>query len=70
MLDIVTVSEAARLAETTDETVRRWERAGKLTPVHRTSAGWRFYNRADVLAIVAERAKRVEEKRAAVGACR
>jgi DNA-binding transcriptional MerR regulator len=60
--EMVTSGEAARIARTCVETVRNWERAGLLTPVLRTSAGWRFYRRADVERIVAERAERRERR--------
>ena len=47
--DDLNTSDAARLVNKSAETIRSWERAGRL-PARRTSAGHRLFRRADVLA--------------------
>ncbi|MGB7220744.1 MAG: MerR family transcriptional regulator [Vicinamibacterales bacterium] len=67
-MNISSVCEAARILGTSDETVRRLERAGVLHPVHVTSYGWRFYRKSDVERVARARARALDEKRARVGA--
>lgn len=45
--NILSISEAASLLGVSDETLRNWEREGKLTPFH-TEGGHRRYYRADI----------------------
>lgn len=51
--DYLTTQGAARLAERSSETIRRWANTGRL-PVARTESGMRLFQREDVLRVVAE----------------
>lgn len=53
-LDPVLTTEAARILEVAPETVRHWERIGRL-PALKTERGVRLFNREDVLRLKAER---------------
>lgn len=53
--DLVFTSEAARLLEVSPETVRLWERAGKLTAL-RVSGGVRLFERSEIEKVARERA--------------
>jgi excisionase family DNA binding protein len=44
---VLTISEAAEILGVSDETLRIWERAGKLTPSY-TEGGHRRYQRVDI----------------------
>lgn len=44
----VTIKNVAKSAGVTIETVRRWDREGKLKPQGRNSRGWRYYLFTDV----------------------
>ncbi len=44
---ILSISDAASILGVSDETLRNWEREGKLTPFH-TEGGHRRYYRADI----------------------
>ena len=56
-MDILGVSDAARLLGVSESSVRYWHRTGKL-PALRTPAGHRLFLRADIEALVKERACR------------
>jgi excisionase family DNA binding protein len=45
--NILSISEAASLLGVSDETLRNWERDGKLTPFH-TEGGHRRYYKTDI----------------------
>jgi len=62
-LDIISVGEASRLLEVSDETVRKMEADGRLRPVHVTAAGWRFFERAAVQRLAGDRARALNERR-------
>lgn len=49
--DVVTIGEAAKIRGVAIETLRRWEKAGKLKPVDRTEGGHRRYRVADLLKV-------------------
>jgi len=51
----LTIREAADLLNVHPETLRRWDRGGRLKP-SRTPTGHRRYRRADLEALLAERA--------------
>ena len=55
--DPVLVTEASRLLECSEDTVRRLEATGVL-PARRTAAGVRVFERVDVLRLASERANR------------
>jgi excisionase family DNA binding protein len=55
----LTTGDAAKLADRSVETIRMWERAGRL-PAIRTSSGQRLFRRDDVL----EAARSVQRRRA------
>jgi excisionase family DNA binding protein len=54
MIDPVLTTEAARILEVSPETIRQWERLGRL-PALKTSRGVRLFSRRDVLALKARR---------------
>jgi excisionase family DNA binding protein len=56
-LDLLTTSDAARQLGIAANTLRVWERTGRL-PAIRTASGVRLFARADVDRIAAERATR------------
>jgi DNA-binding transcriptional MerR regulator len=56
-LDLITSSDASRIANVTPNCIRLWADAGKL-PMIRTGNGIRLFNRADVQALAAERTAR------------
>lgn len=49
--DLVQIGEAAKIKGVSIETLRRWEKAGKLKPVDRTEGNHRRYRVADLLKI-------------------
>lgn len=53
--DLVFTSEAARILEVSPETVRLWERAGKLAAL-RASGGVRLFERSEIEKVAHERA--------------
>jgi excisionase family DNA binding protein len=59
----VTVSEAARIAAVSADTIRRWEAAGRLA-ARRTGTGVRIFRRADVERLAAARARAAEARSA------
>jgi excisionase family DNA binding protein len=54
---LIMVSEAARVARVSPDTIRRWEQSGRLEAI-RTSGGIRLFSRADVERVAVERARR------------
>ncbi len=60
-MNLLTTSGAARLLELSSESVRAYERAGKL-PATRTESGMRLFRRADVERLAAERRRRGQGK--------
>ena len=55
-VELLTVSHAARALKVAANTVRLWERQGKL-PVLRTTSGVRLFDRRDIDRLIAARAK-------------
>lgn len=54
-IDAVLTSEAARILDVSPETIRTWERTGRL-PAVRTRKGMRLFDRRDVERLAQERA--------------
>lgn len=54
MVALILTHEAARILAVSSDTVRRWERTGRL-PAVKTSGGVRVFDRADVERLAAER---------------
>jgi len=46
--ELLTVGDAAKLAEVSADAVRQWERLGRLPVAARTAGGIRQFNRGDV----------------------
>src|SRR3989338_7937208 len=46
--DLITISEAAEILGVSIDTLRRWDKKGKLSPVKTSDAGYRLYNRAQI----------------------
>jgi DNA repair protein RadD len=46
--EFMQVSEAAEYIGVSPQTLRRWDRSGRLTPVRRPESGYRYYRRADL----------------------
>lgn len=59
--DLLTVGDAAKVAGVAAETIRLWERLGKL-PAMRTASGLRLFNRADVEQFARRRAARLDAR--------
>jgi excisionase family DNA binding protein len=51
---LLTTGDAAKVADVSVETIRRWDRSGKLAAV-RTAGGLRLFERAAVLKVVEAR---------------
>jgi excisionase family DNA binding protein len=49
-MKLLTAGQAARLRGVSVDTIRRWEKTGRLRPVMRIGRGLRIYVEADVLA--------------------
>jgi excisionase family DNA binding protein len=60
-------SEVARILNVSAETVRLWERSGRL-PALKTEKGVRLFDRRDVVALAEQLAREREERRAAAAA--
>ena len=58
--EFVLVSEAARILSVTQQTVRLWERTGRL-PAIRVSGGVRVFRRDEVERLAAERQMRADQ---------
>lgn len=56
---VLTVGEVALRAGVSGDTVRRWEREGRL-PATRTATGLRLFQEADVARFLTERQRREE----------
>jgi predicted site-specific integrase-resolvase len=54
-LDLILTAEAARIAHVASETIRLWERQGRLSAI-KSSRGVRLFDRADVERLARERA--------------
>ena len=54
-LDLILTTEAAQIAHVASETIRLWERTGRLAAI-KTSGGVRLFDRADVERLAQERA--------------
>jgi DNA-binding transcriptional MerR regulator len=65
--DLILSSEAARIAQVSVQSIRQWERTGRLRAIAKTSSGLRVFSRADVEQIAREREQRHEPETAAVG---
>ena len=46
--DLITISEAAEILGVSIDTLRRWDKKGKLSPVKTSDAGYRLYNRSQI----------------------
>lgn len=56
-IDPVLTTEAARICEVAPETIRQWERLGKL-PALKTERGVRLFDRQDVERLARDRANK------------
>lgn len=50
--EYLSISEAAEILSVTSETLRNWDRSGKLTPIRHPLNGYRLYKRSDLEALV------------------
>jgi DNA-binding transcriptional MerR regulator len=64
--EMLTVGDVARLCDVAAETVRIWERLGKLAAV-RTRSGMRLFRRDDVERVARARATRGARRRGVAG---
>lgn len=46
--DYLTIGQAAHAAKVSVDTIRRWEREGRIPPAQRTRGGHRRYRRSDI----------------------
>lgn len=63
--DLLLTNEAARLLDVSPQTIRLWERAGRL-PAIKTTKGVRLFNRRDVENLAQERRQLAEHREHAV----
>jgi DNA-binding transcriptional MerR regulator len=56
--ELLMTGDAARICGVVPDTIRLWNRKGKLLEAHRTERGVRLYRRSDVEAVAKERARR------------
>jgi excisionase family DNA binding protein len=57
----MTVKDVARYLDVSEDTVRAFERAGRL-PATKTSAGWRLFDATAVRRFAVERARQLERR--------
>jgi excisionase family DNA binding protein len=50
----LSIGEAAEILNVTNETLRNWDRSGKLKPVRHPVNGYRLYKRADLEALIGQ----------------
>ena len=46
--DLITISEAAEILGVSIDTLRRWDKSGKLSPMKTSDAGYRLYSRSQI----------------------
>ena len=46
--ELITISEAAEILGVSVDTLRRWDKSGKLSPVKTSDAGYRLYHRSQI----------------------
>lgn len=46
--ELITISEAAEILGVSIDTLRRWDKSGKLSPVKTSDAGYRLYDRSQI----------------------
>lgn len=51
--DMLRVGEAARFLSVSNETLRNWDKSGRLIPVRHPVTGYRYYRRQDLEAFLA-----------------
>lgn len=51
ILELLTIKAAAELLGVSEQTLRRWDKAGKLRPKRHPMNGYRLYSREAVLAL-------------------
>jgi DNA (cytosine-5)-methyltransferase 1 len=50
--EYLSISEAAEILNVTSETLRNWDRSGKLKPIRHPLNGYRLYKRSDLESLV------------------
>ncbi|MDQ9172395.1 MerR family transcriptional regulator [Oxalobacteraceae bacterium R-40] len=50
----LSIGKAAEILSVTNETLRNWDRSGKLKPVRHPVNGYRLYKRADLEALIGQ----------------
>ena len=63
-MELITISKATKMFGVTPQTMRNWDRNGKLKPIKRSTNGFRYYNLLDVKNLIEQKTKLV------VGYCR
>lgn len=63
-MELITISKATKMFGVTPQTMRNWDRNGKLKPIKRAKNGFRYYNLFDVKNLIEQKTKLV------VGYCR
>lgn len=46
--ELITISEAAEMLGISVDTLRRWDKSGKLSPIKTSGAGYRLYNKSQI----------------------
>jgi len=63
-MELITISKATKMFGVTPQTMRNWDRNGKLKPIKRAKNGFRYYSLLDVKNLIEQKTKLV------VGYCR
>jgi putative resolvase len=63
-MELVTISKAKKLLGVTPQTMRNWDKNGKIKPVKRAKNGFRYYNLLDIQNLVKPKNKMI------IGYCR
>lgn len=46
--ELITISEAAKILDVSVDTLRRWDKSGKLSPIKTSGAGYRLYSKSQI----------------------
>jgi excisionase family DNA binding protein len=59
--ELITSGEAAKLLNVHIDTIRRWDKEGKLVAVRTGNQNWRRYRRSDILALFSDKVEKVAD---------
>ena len=64
-MELISITKVCEIVGVTPQTLRNWDKSGKLKPVKRMKKGYRYYNMQNILDLKSESADRI-----VVGYCR